>query len=512
MPVISYDAIPYEGTAVEASHPRRLAALGRLFGIETPPPSSARVLEIGSAIGENLNAIAAGLPGATCLGIDNAPRQVELARETAARLGLRNVRFEPLDIAEAGPALGQFDYIIAHGVYSWVEAPVRDRLLGLCGELLAPGGIAFVSYNCYPGWHLRQPLRELMVFATRNLDAPPGQLVGHARAMAEIVVRTALDLEARLPGGPLYARVLARELEFIADRPDDYVAHEHLEPTNAPVYFADFVAHAAARGLQYVGDAWPLRMAMPDLAGDVAAEFESLAPGQVEREQLLDFVHGRTFRESLLCRAGTAVERPPAPARLRGLALRLLGDLIGPGEERYDPALPKLVHPGGILAVRDPDLLEAVRILDARRPAAVPAEELAAAVDPRRFWQRTAPKLLRLFFHGGLQLEAEPARPVPAAGPMPRAFAMARDQARRDGTMPVALTHAVYDVPPLPLALLPWLDGTRTHDDLARLIVEELAPRAEDDAVRAAGVSFATARVALAGALQWLARRGYLEA
>ncbi len=512
MPVISYDAIPYEGTAVEASHPRRLAALGRLFGVEAPLPSNARILEIGSAIGENLCAIAAGLPGALCLGIDNAPRQVELARGTAARLGLRNVRFEALDISDAGPGLGTFDYIIAHGVYSWVEAPVRDRLLEVCGELLSPGGIAFVSYNCYPGWHLRQPLRELMVFATRNVRAPAGQLVGHARAMAEIVVRTALDLEARLPGGPLYARVLARELEFIAERPDDYIAHEHLEPTNVPVYFADFVAHAARHRLQYVGDAWPLRMALPDLASDVAAEFESLAPDQVEREQLLDFVHGRTFRESLLCRRGIQLERPPRPGRLRGLALRLLGEFIAPGEERYDPALPKLVHPGGILALRDPDLLEAVRVLDAQRPAAVPAEELAASVGPRRFWQRTASKLLRLFFHGGLQLEVEPARPVATPGAMPRAFAMARDQARRDGTMPAALTHAVYDVPPLPLALLPWLDGTRTREDLARVIVEELAPRAEDDAVRAAGVSYATARVALAGALQWLAQRGYLEA
>lgn len=512
MPVISYDAIPYEGTAVEASHPRRLAAIGRLFGLDAPPVASARILEFGSAIGENLNAIAAGLPGAACIGIDNAPRQVEFARKVAADLGLQNVRFDLRDILEVGPELGTFDYIIAHGVYSWVEAPVRDRLLRLCRELLAPNGIAFVSYNCYPGWFLRQPLRELMVFATRNLDASPDRLVAHARAMAEIVVRTSLDLEARLPGGPLYARVLARELDFIADRPDDYVAHEHLEPTNTPVFFADFVAHAGGAGLQYLGDAWPLRMALPDLAPGIAREFASLARGHIEREQLLDFVHGRTFRESLLCSRGIQLVRPPHPDALRGLSLRLLGDFIGPGEERFDPALPKLAHPGGILALRDPDLLEAVRYLADRRPAAVPAEELAAAVDPRRFRERTAPKLLRLFFHGGLQLEVEPASPVSRPGPQPRAFAMARHQAAREGTMPVALTHAVHEVPPLPLALLPYLDGTRDHDQLARLIVEELAPAARDDAVRAAGVSFATARVALAAALQWLARHGYLEA
>lgn len=512
MPVISYDAIPYEGTAVEASHPRRLAAIGRLFGLEPPPVATARILEFGSAIGENLNAIAAGLPAADCLGIDNAPRQVEFARSVAARLGLANVRFETRDILEDASDLGTFDYVIAHGVYSWVEAPVRDRLLHLCRELLVPNGIAFVSYNCYPGWYLRQPLRELMVFATRNLDAAAGPLVAHARAMAEIVVRTSLDLEARLPGGPLYARVLARELEFIADRPDDYIAHEHLEPTNVPVFFSQFVAQAAGAGLQYLGDAWPLRMAIPDLASDVAREFETLAPGHIEREQLLDFVHGRTFRESLLCPAGEPIDRTPGSAALRGLALRLLGEFIGPGEDRFDPALPKLHHPGGILALRDPDLLDAVRYLEARRPAAIPAEELAAAIDPRRFWERTAPKLLRLFFHGGLQLEVEPARPVTVPSLRPRAFAMARDQATRDGTMPVALTHAVHEPPPLALALLPHLDGTRDHEHLAGLIVEALAPGAEDDAIRAAGVSFATARVALVAALQWLARHGYLEA
>jgi len=512
VPVISYDAIPYEGTAVEASHPRRLAALGRLFGIPTPSPSTARILEVGAAVGENLNAIAASLPGATCLGIDNAPRQVELARAVAARLGLANVRFEVLDIMDAGPGLGTFDYIIAHGVYSWVEAPVRDRLLRLCRDLLAPNGVAFISYNCYPGWYLRQPLRELMVFATRQLQAQPGQLVAHARAMAEIVVRTALDLEARLPGGPLYAQVLARELAFIAERPDDYLAHEHLEPTNTPTFLADFVGHAASHDLQYVGDAWPLRMALPELASDIAAEFDALAPGHVEREQLLDFVHGRTFRESLLCHAKLRLERPPSPTRLRGLAVRLLGDFISPGEERFDPALPKLLHPGGVLAVRDRALLAVLRRLDERRPAAIAVEELAAHVGADRFWTDTAPRLLRLYLQGGLQLEVEPASIPPVPGPRPRAFAMARDQATRDGTMPVALTHAVHDVPPLPLALLPYLDGTRTLDDLARLVVDDLAPSSRDDAIRAAGVSFATARVAVAGALNWLARRGFLEA
>lgn len=509
--VISYDAIPYEGTAVEASHPRRLAALGRLFGLETPAPSSARILEIGSAIGENLNAIAASLPGATCLGIDNAPRQVQFARAVAARLGLANVRFEVLDIMDAGPDLGTFDYVIAHGVYSWVEEPVRDRLLRLCRELLAPNGIAFVSYNCYPGWYLRQPVRELMVFSTRQLQAQPGQLVAHARAMAEIVVRTALDLEARLPGGPLYAQVLARELTFIAERPDDYLAHEHLEPTNAPVYLADFVRHSGTHGLQYLGDAWPLRMALPDLTSNVAAEFDALAPGPVEREQLLDFVHGRTFRESLLCHIDRALDRPPSPRRLRGLALRLLGDFIAPGEDRYDPVLPKLLHPGGVLAIRDRDLLTVLRRLAERRPSAVPADELADLVGADQFWADTAPRLLRLFFQGGLQLEAEPV-PIPSMpAPRPRAFPMARDQALRNDTMPVALTHAVHEVPPLPLGLLPYLDGSRTLDDLAELVVNVLAPSNQDDAIRAAGVSFATARVAVAGALAWLARRGFLE-
>lgn len=511
MSVISYDAIPYEGTAVEASHPRRMAAIARLFGLDPPPVATARILEIGAAIGENLNAIAASLPGATCLGIDNAPRQVAFARSVAERLHLANVQFEVRDIRDLGPALGTFDYIIAHGVYSWVDRPVRDRLLSACSQLLAPNGVAFVSYNCYPGWYLREPLRALMLFATRGLDASPHQLVSHARALAEVVVRTSLDLESRLPGGPLYARVLARELEFIAERPDDYVAHEHLEPTNSPVLFTQFVEHAAAHGLQYLGDAWPLRMALQELPADVASEFATLAPGYLEREQLLDFVHGRTFRESLLCRSGIILNRQPTPPALRGLALRLLGEFIGPGEERYDPALPKLRHPGGILALRDPDLLEAVRVLAARRPAAVPAETLARDVDPRRFWERTAPKLLRLFFHGGLQLEVDPAHPVVTPGPFPRAFAPARDQATRDG-MPVALSHAVYEVPPLPLALLPYLDGSRDHETLARLIVDQLAPASDDDAIRAAGVSYATARVALAAALAWLARHGYLEA
>lgn len=510
MASISYNDVLYEGTAVEGSHPRRLAALARLFGVPAPPVATARVLEFGSAIGENLVPMAAALPNARFLGLDNADRQVERARAFARRLRLTNIEFEARDILAVPETLAPFDYIIAHGVYSWVSEPVRLRMLQLCGRLLAPGGVAFVSYNCYPGWYLRQPLRELMLFATRQLNVPPGQLIDHARAMAEIVVRTALDIEDRLPGGPLYARVLARELDIIADRPDDYIAHEHLEPVNTPVYFTEFIAQAEAAGLDYLADALVQRMVMPGLEPAVTAEFEQLAPDRVEREQLLDFIHGRTFRESLLVRAGTPIDREPSPGALRGLALRLLGEFIAPGEDRYDPGLPKVRHPGGILALRDPDLLEAIRLLDAARPRAVPAEDLAAHIDPRRFWDRTAPKLLRLFWLGAIRLEAEPAAPVAAPGPFPRAFAPARDQAARDG-IPVSMLHTVEDVPPLALRLLPFLDGTRTIDDLARVVLEQLSPQAEDEAIRAAGLSHATARVAVAAALQWLARHAYLE-
>lgn len=147
----SYDETPYPGRAYAHPHPDYMAVLATLLGLNPPPVACCRVLEIGCASGANLIPMALSLPGASFIGIDISPRQIAEGQRTIDALGLTNITLLVRDLQEVGDELGQFDYIIAHGVYSWAPAPVRDRLMALTKRCLAPNGIAYISYNTYPG-------------------------------------------------------------------------------------------------------------------------------------------------------------------------------------------------------------------------------------------------------------------------------------------------------------------------------------------------------------------------
>lgn len=129
---------------------------------EALPASSSRVLELGCGRGGNLVGLAATLPGATFLGVDHAPSQVADGVADAAALGLSNCEFRAVDIRHLELDLDPFDYIICHGVFSWVPLDVRDRILELNRALLAPGGIGFISFNTQPGWSARGMIRDVL--------------------------------------------------------------------------------------------------------------------------------------------------------------------------------------------------------------------------------------------------------------------------------------------------------------------------------------------------------------
>src|SRR5205814_4146759 len=178
--------------------------------------------------------IAHTLPGCTAVGIDLAMSAVEHARATAQALSLTNVSFHQADVLALPDDLGgPFDYIIAHGLYSWVPAAVRDALLVACGRLLAPDGVAYVSYNAYPGHHTRQMGREMMLYVTGRVAAPAD------------IIRTARNVLATLAGarpeGEHYGALLREELKRIAKVRDEVFFHDTLEAINEPVYFHQFV-------------------------------------------------------------------------------------------------------------------------------------------------------------------------------------------------------------------------------------------------------------------------------
>ncbi|HEX3998849.1 MAG TPA: methyltransferase regulatory domain-containing protein [Pirellulales bacterium] len=292
----SYDQTPYPRHAYGFSHPDRLATLATLHGLEPPPLRTARILEVGCARGTNLVPMAYALPEAEFVGIDLSERQIAEAREFAAGVGLKNIRFEQRDLAALDDGIGRFDYIIAHGVYSWVPPAVGQALLELCGRRLTDNGLALVSYNAYPGCHLRQMVRAMGRFHTRAIDEPR-QRVEQMHALMQLLVRFSPD------DGSAYIRILRSEADRLARLSDELVLHDVLEEANYPVYFHEFVDRCRNCGLQYICEALPVDRRRSGIAADVLAKLAKQYD-PIELEQQLDFLEGTSFRRSIICRSG----------------------------------------------------------------------------------------------------------------------------------------------------------------------------------------------------------------
>ena len=247
----SYDTFPYQSYSFPQSHPDRLATIGELFGMTPAPIARCRVLEFGCASGGNLIPMAATLPDAEFVGIDLSPVQIRQGMADIDVLGLSNIRMLATDIMDFGEEFGAFDYIIAHGVYSWVPNEVQERMLAICARQLSPSGIAYISYNTLPGWRMRAVVRDAMTYHTRRL-VDPVQRVAQSRAMLEFLAE-ALQEE---PGDTAaYGSMLRQEAEELRKREDYYILHDHLEAVNEPLYFHQFMERAARHDLNYLGEA-----------------------------------------------------------------------------------------------------------------------------------------------------------------------------------------------------------------------------------------------------------------
>ena len=291
--VDSYEAVAYEAKPNPVSHPDHLAAIATMFGLEAPEIDHARVLEIGCSDGSNLLPVAATLPNSHCVGCDLAPTPIRVAREATAALGLGNVEWFAGDLRELSTARGSFDYIIAHGVYSWVPVPVRDALLDLVARALAPNGVLFISYNVFPGGHTRRAVSEILLHHTSTLPTLRDKLLA-ARELAALLANAGTTHDAPDTG-------MQTELRRIAEMTDSQLAHDVMSEPNDPVYFHQFAEHASRHGLAYLAEAAPAMMGGAGLGANVRAYLSRLE--RLVREQYLDFARLRRFRQSLICRA-----------------------------------------------------------------------------------------------------------------------------------------------------------------------------------------------------------------
>ncbi|MCB8944842.1 MAG: methyltransferase regulatory domain-containing protein [Ardenticatenaceae bacterium] len=525
----TYENTPYPSFSYTQTHPDRLATIAAILGLTPPPIEQCRVLEIGCASGGNLIPMATTLPRSEFVGIDFSARQIEAGQEVITGLGLTNVRLLVQDILQITADFGPFDYIIAHGIYSWVPPEVREKLLQLCQQNLSPQGLAYISYNTYPGWHMMGALREMMLFHTRHLAEGPEKVTA-ARELLHFLGEAVPSSDETFLGA--YGTLIKAYGKFVdeqrqeAKAGDELLLHDELELFNQPVYFHEFMAQAGQYGLQYVAEA-DFAMVMPNgFEPGVVQQLMKLAKSTVELEQYMDFLRNRTLRQTLLCHEAVTVNRrlQPSPELMRQF---YVASWARPMAQEVDVAGKTAVSfqaSDGAMFTTDHPLTKAALLLLGRlQPTAVAFDELVVGAQAflgqaigEQDVQVLAVNLLRGFSYSFklVELHKMVLPFVEGVSERPLASPLSRYQVQNNLRV-VNQRHERVNLDKISLYLLPFLDGTRTPDDLLALLLNLVAEGTIQVKVdEAAGVDTAVIQHQMAQELQsllnWLSKAALL--
>ena len=449
----AYDQILYRSLPVADAHPDRLATLAILFGLDPTPALACRVLELGCGDGSHLIPIALAFPQSRCVGIDLARVPIEAGQRLARELGLGNIELREFDLADVGADFGEYDYVIAHGLYSWVPFATRDRLLDVCKANLAPNGIAVVSYNTYPGCHLRNMMREMLLYQARDIADP------------ELKLKLAYALINFLSSSEPKSDILKEELAALQSRSASSLFHDDLADVNEPVYVSQFVDHARRHSLEYVAEAEFKAVNYGGLSLETVQTLRQVAAGdKIREQQYLDFLRCRRFRQTLLCHLGLPVLDAPAPQRVVQLRaassfqpVSASPELSAATEEEFRSSK------GESLKTNLPLAKAALYCLSRRWPLSVAFDELLPEPDSRA---PLAELLIRLCTCGVVELHLTPPGFTTKVSQRPRGSSLARIQARR-GVRVTTLRHTTIELKDeLVRQLLLLADGTRDRRQL----------------------------------------------
>jgi SAM-dependent methyltransferase len=469
----SYDSIAYPAFSYPDTHPDRLAAMAILHGLSPAPVEQCRVLEIACNEGANLIPMAYAIPKSEFVGFDLAHLPIARGQERIRELGLRNAHIFASDLLDVGTELGEFDYIIAHGIYAWAPEPVRERLLALCGELLTPNGVAFVSYNALPGGHVRTMVRDMMLYRIEDIE-DPSQRVSDALGFLHFVV------EAR-PDGDAYRMLIEEQLKKMEKLGPRVTCHDEMADAYHPVHFIEFVEHARKHGLQYLSEAVLPPPTDPCFQSDIRTALESAAGNDIlKQEQLLDFIRARMYRETLVCRAERVVRRDSPAEHFRRLLLASRVS-VTTGEE---PGARAFSLPGGVkMESNHPVVIALVEALVARYPRALRFGE----IEPRLAaagWVldgEGATLLMRLAVAKMIELRTWEAPLAPSISARPRASACSRQEARTRAFATTLLHSKMGLDDPVVRRLLQLLDGTRDRKMLLDALKSEFPAMPEEE-------------------------------
>lgn len=491
--VTAYDEVPYACRPIPCTAPEQLAMASLLHGGPCPAFEGARYLEIGCGDGANLLPLAFFRPDCEFVGVDTSVVQMADARRSVERLALHNITLYTADILEVGPTLGRFDYIVAHGVMSWVPDLVRDGILAFCREHLADDGLLYLSYNTYPGWLVRGVVRSSML-------SPIGS-GGSLRQMADEARRRAAALRKEVENVPHpYAQLLSRELAFAETAEESSVVHDYLADHNRAYWFRELASLAAGFGFRYLTEA---PFTQPDYRVPPALReaARALTSDPYMMEELIDVLWYRQHRSSLFCRhaapGASPSGEPPFDRIIVAAAVRPRSEAVelAPGvDETFDG----LLEPDVAIALGDPLGKATLATLSAIWPRGLGWRQLVAQSSERvRASGLELPddavadlqaQLLSLHAMGQVNLRLRDLPSPQVSSERPAVSPLTRWEAERRSLITTP-THQRVAMASIDRLIVQHLTGAHTPAEIAAAVVAKLQAREssrESEVLRAA--------------------------
>lgn len=468
-----YDQVPYLSQVYELTNPDRIETVARLYGLQPPSCCSARILEIGCGDGTNVRNLAYLYPGSQIVGFDLAATMIEKGRASLAELGLHNIELHCRNILEIDSSYGEFDFIICHGIYSWIPEEVRRKVLSICATNLSPRGVAYISYNTYPGWHARGLVRAMMITGAMQGQGYTERL-RHARYSIELYLST-LQSETTP-----YAEMVRKELIRARGCPDWYLFHDYLSEINHPFFLSEFVESLSDTGLRYVGDVDVARMNDLAFPQGVRELLVQRGDSRVEIEQSLDYLRNNSFRRSLLVRNTQQPDERVLPERLLPL---WIGSSIQAVDHATNHEGRLYAHQSGMqLRVPLGGMLDlALTVLGGAWPRLLCVEDLFHSLVRQRQTAPASPEAQRLqteflsfllngVYRGFIRVHSNPLACGSDVSGAITASACARSEAVSSDRVS-SLRHHCVQVSDFERSLLALLDGTRTLEAVTREVL-----------------------------------------
>lgn len=328
--------------------PQHLRATAHLYGLATSPLADARVLVLGCGTAEGMLPFSLAHPRSRLVGIDISEQLIRSGIDIINRLKLDNIALHCQDYGSLDESLGQFDYIIATGLYSYLPSQTAEYLLDYCCRHLSPVGVLYVDYHIHPGAKAQEIVRDAVM-----LHAHSAKTDAELKASAQAVLTLFGDGVAGLNPMGTAVGVMARQLEAQLCASDGIGMPHPL--ANSACYFVEFADRATKAGLTYVGDSQPLSEIALNFGQGVSLSNSLLTLGQpaILKQQYLDFANGRGFRQSILTSQARATEILPRPDMARMQDLRWASGLQRLAGYRTDAGVTYVNHLGHGLTTAD---------------------------------------------------------------------------------------------------------------------------------------------------------------